>query len=513
MGQWWLPAAPQRRVGGVLDIDTSKPLRLELTDALIDDNSAAGPIPREAVTWGAAGGKQITLLECWPGPGTRRSFGQEINHIQVVQVRVVLVGVHLNSASDAVFHGGEATMTGLTAWAVRSGIQVFPFPAPGTAATARLEFHSVNPVEAQVTEPAPWTLSLHWRHPLSSQTDIDANSRTYPVTETVVLQVKAETPQRWNAFQDPWIAVRDLVTVATQHPSAITSHRLWIDQRDIAPPVGVDLYYATAGDPERAARKFDFHSMIFPLAGQNFAAIIRKWFALRESLGLSLDLLLGVDYHHRGYYVNQLFDVAAAAEGFHTALCPGSTDLPTEDHAVIQQVMGTVVRGLSQRELHRVMGALETIDQPLQDRVRRTLGGLDTPRQREWVSNKIGFNRPGLKSRYMELAQTRADPLAVSLLLTDIQTWAQWLRTARNAVGHVNSEHLERIPESARWQLMYVTRALLHLVLLAELGSDADTQQALADRDDVWGYRARQFREAVMAVQDSTSHNSSTSLG
>jgi hypothetical protein len=70
-------------------------------------------------------------------------------------------------------------------------------------------------------------------------------------------------------------------------------------------------------------------------------------------------------------------------------------------------------------------------------------------------------------------------------------------------VGHVNSDDLLRIPESARLQLMYVTRAFLLLVLLAELGIDADTQQALADDDSVWGYRSRQFRRALTAAQDS----------
>jgi hypothetical protein len=424
--------------------------------------------------------------------GTQISIGQEHTSTQVLQVRVVLVGVHLESASDAIFGAGEVTMTGLTAWSGNTGIRVVdPF---STSQPTRLEFHSVPPLNALVADPRPWTLSLSWRHPINIRTDIDAHARTYPVAETAVLRVTSEAPQPWDGFQDPWLAMRDLVTVVTQHPSLITSRTLAMRADD---PTRVDLYYTSATDPGSYVRKFDPNDVIFTLAQRDFGTVMPKWFALRDSLGLSLALLLGIDYNRRGYYENQLFDVAAAAEGFHAALCPDATDLPAADHTAIKEVLSSAIRGLNQDELSAVMDVLTDIDERLRNKVRRTIAGLPSAEQRRWVSNKIGNNRPGLKSRYVELAQTRADPYAVSLLLTDVEMWAQWLRTARNAVGHVSGDDLEKIPESARSQLLYVTRALLLLVLLAELGLDAEAQQQLADDSAMWGHRARQFRQAV----------------
>lgn len=64
VGKWWLPTAPEVRVGGVLEIDTNGRSRLELTDSLAADMGAK-------VVHGAADGRHVTLLECLPANGGR----------------------------------------------------------------------------------------------------------------------------------------------------------------------------------------------------------------------------------------------------------------------------------------------------------------------------------------------------------------------------------------------------------------------------------------------------------
>ncbi|KAA0085609.1 hypothetical protein CIW52_06875 [Mycolicibacterium sp. P9-64] len=506
IGRWWLPTTPELAVGGVLEIDTSKPLLLQLTESLVKDDYSVGPVPTAPVIWGAAAGRSVTLLDCWLSGGSKLTVGQEVTRVQVLRTRVVLVGVHLDSGSDAAFDSGEVTITGLTAWATRRGISIVPFPERDSSVEVRMEAHRVDSLEADLTDSAHWKFSLDWHHPFNGQPTIDAISRSYSIVETLALRATSTTPQTWDAFQAPWTGVRDLVTVATRHPAAITSRTLWIDDASDGPPAKVALYYTTSDDTPRAIREFDPHEVIFPLAGDAFTEVLEKWFALRESLGLSLDLVLGVDYYRGGYYLNQLFDVASAAEGFHAALCPKSTDLAPDEHAAIKQLIRTVTRGCNERDRQQVLQALEDadVDKSLQDRVSRLLAGLSSRDHRSWVSNRVGDNRPGLHLRYVELATTKADPTAVKLLLTDVETWASWLRTARNAVGHVNADDLKKIPEDALFHLMSVTRALLLLVLLAELGLDTDTQQRLADDDGVWGHRARQFRHALQDAASST---------
>ncbi len=75
--------------------------------------------------------------------------------------------------------------------------------------------------------------------------------------------------------------------------------------------------------------------------------------------------------------------------------------------------------------------------------------------------------------------------------------WARWLRDARNAIGHVNTGKLaEKVPDDdALYYLVNITRAVLHLIVLAELGVSADTQRWLVS--DEWNYSAERFRAAV----------------
>ena len=99
----------------------------------------------------------------------------------------------------------------------------------------------------------------------------------------------------------------------------------------------------------------------------------------------------------------------------------------------------------------------------------------------------------------MELV-TKADDEAVHSLVTDVDTWARWLKNARNAIGHLNTGELERkVPlEEARFRLEYITRAALHLIILAELGmSGEDQRQVVFEK---WSYAAGKFGEAVAAA-------------
>jgi hypothetical protein len=54
----------------------------------------------------------------------------------------------------------------------------------------------------------------------------------------------------------------------------------------------------------------------------------------------------------------------------------------------------------------------------------------------------------------------------------------------------------ERVPDGdARYRLVYITRALLHLIVLSELGMSAETQRRLVN--DELSYSAERFRDAV----------------
>ncbi|MDF3285532.1 hypothetical protein [Gordonia sp. N1V] len=92
VGQWWLPGAVDRRVGGVLQLDDPGKIHLELTDELHEGKS----VP---VIHGEANGRRITLFDVIPANGGSMHFDGLANTItEHASVAVCLVGEHFESA-------------------------------------------------------------------------------------------------------------------------------------------------------------------------------------------------------------------------------------------------------------------------------------------------------------------------------------------------------------------------------------------------------------------------------
>ena len=493
------PSAPHKTIGGVLDIDPDTGLRLELTDQLLP--GGLDPI-LAPVIHGHADGREVTLLDCMPAEGGKTVIAQTSTTTQVSRPRVAMVGVHLADAADAVFAGMEVSITGLTPWAATSGLHANYIGNQQNNDRLSMIFRWTDPIQTTLPEPTNRTLSLRW-HSTSSgimagRPLADLHSRVYRVEEQVVLRITSPTPHPWNGFGDNAVAVRNLMTVATQLPCRVTERTLLMAAEPPLDVYRVDLYFRAGGSvqPDREEKFRELVDMGFTLRDFDFGTVIHRWFEIRNQIGMPLDVLLGLDYQPGGYYENRLFNAAASAEGFHAALCPATTALPEEAHTELTTRVSNALTGLKKGLLTKVTTLLESLPAREKDKVLGLITKVATPAHRAWVMNKLGDNRPGLMARYEELA-AKADDQAVNALLTDVKTWAQWLRDARNAIGHVNTGRLtEKIPdEDARYYLVSVTRALLHLVVLAELGVSAETQRRLVN--DEWNYIAQRFRAAV----------------
>jgi hypothetical protein len=108
VGKWWLPSTPEQKVGGVLEVDASSRLKLELTDKLLPEGESADPTP---MIFGAAKGRYITLLETIPATGGETVMAQTRTITQVLQPRIALVGIQLDDPRQEVFDGLKTSMT------------------------------------------------------------------------------------------------------------------------------------------------------------------------------------------------------------------------------------------------------------------------------------------------------------------------------------------------------------------------------------------------------------------
>lgn len=344
----------------------------------------------------------------------------------------------------------------LTTWSCGSGFQWEYTEEPGGGTTRRFVLAPVRSIGAEFDE--AFDIEFDWgssrRGPNS-----DAESRKLVVEETVRLRVSAGLPQPWNGFEHAAAAIRDLVTLATQSPCITTNRVLLIHQPRPNCPLRVESFMRSR--PVETS-KVSSHDLLFGLHDIDLDGAIKAWRELRELVGLSIHVLFGIDYHPSVYYENQLLNAASAAEGLHAKLFPNSTAIDPAEHEAVRE-------------------SLKTLD-------------LSAER-RQWLFDQTGHNRPGLQQRLLELCDV-PDQQAVDSLLQDRELWARWLSRARNAIAHANDGQLQKsVPKEVRYRLTYVTKALLHLVLLGRIGVSAELQRSAVENQ--WIYVANAFEVEV----------------
>jgi hypothetical protein len=386
--------------------------------------------------------------------GGTAHFGQEHTVFEVVRAMTALVGVRLESPEKRRFKSANVEISHLTMWAQDSGIEqvsVIPESGPDFSTIKVVPIKSVKWRSDANKE----NVALGWRQRISDKPGIW--SRTEGVEESVRLIIEPDDLYSWRDFNDTIQSMQDLLTLAVQSPCLVGARTLALDDDDRF-PTEVDLYFESGGS---AKVKDRVHQTIFSLADIDYQEVMDKWTDLRSTLGLPLDVLFGLDYNPGIYYENEIFNAASAAEGIHAMLRPGLTGLDPSKHEAIKK------------------------------RAKEAFDGENYA----WVKERINSNRPGLKERFMDLA-SKPDYNAVKALLVEEEIWARWLKTARNAVGHLNTGEMQKkIPEEAQYRLTYVTKALLHLILLEELGISAELQRNAVR--SFFRYPADQFGKEV----------------
>ncbi|MFE3983071.1 HEPN domain-containing protein [Nocardia tengchongensis] len=455
VGKWWIADKVENRVGGVLEISDEGTVILEIVDELVGDETVA-------IIHGHAAGKEVTLVNSFK-TGGKIFMGQAYTTTEVVRSQLAFVGIHLDEELDNVFSHAEVEVSCLTSFIGDTGLQYTTTFDTNTGHFKRAQLDIEVP-ETLIDQAAcsQQQVEIFWATESSSFENF-TYGRNIRVTESAKLRVRASSPSSWNAFDQVIHRVQNLVTLASRQGSAVRSRKLAVidDGRTHA----VDLHFSTADtwmDAKVEHHKFLFHlSDISGDLGDGLAA----WFSLSEESGIALDALFSLEYSSDTYLENELFNLASAAEGLHAKFFPNST---AHDPDVRSEI------------------------------VKIAMEAFDGHAEKNWLKGILSNNRPGLKKRLVELASVPDDE-AVLELLGSVDTWAKWLRDARNAVGHMNTGELERkIPENGRYRLAYVTKALLHLVLMQRLGISAEMQRrAVAD---IYGYSAHAFREAIAAA-------------
>lgn len=440
-------------MGGVLEVSPSGAAELEVFDELVGDDFID-------ILHGKAAGKEVTLVNAHRRTGSI-VFGQAHTTTEKISASLVFVGVHMNSEEDEIFTEAVVEIECLTAWTRQSGISFSMEFEDKQVTSQKLEARLPEKVRASGEG---WEHSIEFQWNMKSQR---GEHYTYGkdayFKEFVSLTVQADAPARWNSFNKTISSIQNLVTLAAQRGCALRGRQLVVRSED-GHRWPVDVYFSKSS--QWTDEKVDFRKFLFSLnsLGDNLADGLERWFRAESEIGLGMDVLFSLDHTPPTYLENEIFNIASASEGFHAGLFPKSRQLAPALHKEIVGIVKDSFEGHAGRD---------------------------------FVVQSVSRNDPGLKQRFLELASVPDDE-AVKNLLGDVDTWAKWLSRARNAIGHMNTGRFEKdVPEDARYRLPYVSRALLHLVLMEKLGISPELQQRAVK--DLYEYSARQFKKAVEA--------------
>lgn len=395
------------------------------------------------VIYGQSEGRPISLFKC-STMHSRGSLFIDRPNFHRIYVQRALVGAHVESAYAKVFRACHLRFENLTMWAQLPSIVRKTNWKDGVATATITSGDSVD------VEYEGWTYSLRNAHRgFSYEQTRERNEVTGDTTS--VLTLVPSSPSSTSDFDGPTLELMDLLTLASGEAcgliSAVFEH-MDVDvierrgEEPIERPIEVSSFGRRIHTAEPTAPARAFSQFRFTCQDAGFADILTKWLPLRRRASDASNVFFGTKYSTPGFTETRLLLQAVAAEAYHAALYDSVTDL---DAATFSNLRA------------RIMDA------------------LDTSEERDWVKRKLR-NDPTLRERLIALAAV-PDSKAVEIVVPDIDVWAGEMVKARNGLAHAAGVGLG----ANLFDLERSTSSLITLVLMQELGLDAEVQQRAAD--------------------------------
>lgn len=478
-GTWWVAGEPEWTRQGILHKDDEEQVTLELVGGF--DVQVRVPLPSGKgysvkaesrvidMIHGIAEGESFTLIHPHDTRTSGGIFGDAITK-QDWSPQRVLKGIHLATLDERVFTRGHVQFEYLLHWTSRTTLSVTHEARSGEPrASSRVERQ-----DQQLTAAARYRktrIGLRVRsHDFNVERRPAASTTTVQTTEWAVLDIDEPEAVSYDAFDTIDKDLQDLLTFCAYAPAAAQGRSLIFETSDAHPGrgnrpneveiIGPQIYRGRSRESEKG-----HHDYLFTLDAIDFADLVPKWLALKERTRMGCNILFGLRYISQGYLGTRLLGIATAAENLHRGLRPATAPLSGEQYASLKAKLRSAL--------------------------------VDEPNEiREFASTRL-HNVPTYRDRLLDLANI-PDAAVVDDLLTDRERWVKMLKESRNDLAHANERSEVNADVTPAFWLLEITYALLHLVLIAELGLGEDVQRKAMSHPRISWARA-QFREVLEA--------------
>lgn len=320
-GLWWLAAAPEDRVAGVLRFTNEDGVVLSLFGMLGGRETGVSAKSHHIILgtlYGSRPGPFVTLRDCVQLRHTMTSTGLNAEDYHAGRA---FFGRHLTEPGDFLFSECRVGIGGLSGWVAHlSGIQL-ELGSQGREDNyqVRLTYTPPPPLRAEI--PGGWII-LHVGAEVEHSLRKASLKEVIRFVITVAEQISAD---EWNGrYVYP---LMNLLTLATDVPNALTDWEL----ADAKSPftrvtvVGQRVFNEDAEDPAVTP-----HRMLIPLEGSEgrFPDLVTRWLDVADKYQDSCNIFFGLRYAPGAYTDMRLLGIGQALELYQAKRVHGQPPSP-----------------------------------------------------------------------------------------------------------------------------------------------------------------------------------------
>lgn len=441
-GTFWCPEDPDVRVGGTLNASFER-VELSLFGALPAPHGglsalklAIDPTDRTVpVIHGAAGGKRVSLFECWTADLRVGSHGTS----QRLRAGAAAVGTHLTELRSAKW---DISFEGLDRWA-----RLAPPHLRRSGDLRRMDV-SLEPLKDVVARLEDAVVRVTFAS--NAKQEGCAITLCPSVSAAVELQGPMRLAELMGAYVSP---LQGLLALATGRAAAIDS--LTIEPDPSEPGRSCQVFFEAITPPSRKSHDLRPDEILFDLddVRDRFTEHLQTWFANYKDLRLACDPFFSDTYAPAPYVETRFLMQCQAAEVLHRKRFASQVRDPREHQAIIDRVVQAT-----------------------------------PPAHQSWVAEALrSTNRKRLRACILELVAHA--PSAAQRIVGDLPTFAGRVVQVRNFYTHWSALPSGGRPDGAETLLLHhKLRFLVQAFLMRELGlHEALIEDALL--------RSRQARE------------------
>ncbi len=449
-GFFWLPSHPNQRLPGLLIIEASGHIRLELIGVFdsaekdgqeIDDSQINGDVQEYGY---------VTLQQCFY---TFKPFGHGPVQKSFVVANQAIIGASFEKNDNLEFNGFAFDVDNLAEWVGISGLSSINLDAPHSH---KIEF--TLPTNIQYTLSNGMTLTISFGYNIPGRTTTTAS-----IKQTTTLKLSSTDSRTLSDFKFCAFQLTNFLSFAmdkttTMRNFVVENLELQRDYgKDLKAPVQLKLIYPTTNFTESPAKIY-WQQMLFSLGpirdkAENF---INRWLNLYETAEPALNLYFSTAREPNVFSESKFLSLAQSMETLHRRT---STE--------------TLMGAEEYEKFKEALLASAPID------------------SKEWLETRLRFgNEPSFKKRLLSLMFPFRKIIGGS---RTVKRLAHKIVTSRNYYTHYDPS-LENVAQTgiSLMNLTYTMEGICKLLYMKQIGFTVD---------EIEGRLSYAFKQALYAEQ------------